>query len=90
LLSFSRQEERSFGKYFAPLLNIKIKAHTSQISCEIGPLEMGVDLIISGRWFLVQHLISFKGNEIQVKQHIWDPESIVSYDETLLDEEETV
>jgi hypothetical protein len=34
--------------------------------------------------------MSFEGNEIQVKQHICDPESIVSYDETLLDDEEAV
>jgi hypothetical protein len=34
--------------------------------------------------------MSFEGNEIQVKQHHCDPESIVSYDETLLDNEETV
>jgi hypothetical protein len=34
--------------------------------------------------------MSFKRNEIQVKQHHCDPESIISYDETLLDEEERV
>jgi hypothetical protein len=34
--------------------------------------------------------MSFEGNEIQVKQHFCNPESIMSYDETLLDEEETV
>jgi hypothetical protein len=38
----------------------------------------------------MEHLMSFKGNEIQVKQHLCDPESIISYDETLLDEEEMV
>jgi hypothetical protein len=30
------------------------------------------------------------GNEIQVKQYICDPESIVSYDETTLDDEGVV
>jgi hypothetical protein len=34
--------------------------------------------------------MSFKGNEIQVKQHICNPESIVSYDETVLDDKEMV
>jgi hypothetical protein len=38
----------------------------------------------------VEHPISFKGNEIQVKQHICDPESIISYDKTVLDDEESV
>jgi hypothetical protein len=38
----------------------------------------------------MKHPMSFEGNEIQVKQHICDPESIISYDETLLDEEEMV
>jgi hypothetical protein len=34
--------------------------------------------------------MSFEGNEIQVKQRICDPESIVSYDGTVLDDEEEV
>jgi hypothetical protein len=45
-LSFSGQEESLFGKYLAPFLNIRIEDHISQISCEIGPLEIWVDLII--------------------------------------------
>jgi hypothetical protein len=90
LLGFSEQQETTFGKYFAPLINLRIAKHVSQISCEIGPLEKGVDLIIPGGWFLVEHPMSFEGNEIQVKQHLCDPESIISYDETVLDDEETV
>jgi hypothetical protein len=90
LLGFSGQQETSFGKYFAPLINLRIEELVSQVSCEIGPLEKGVDLIIPGGWFLVEHSMSFEGNEIQVKQHHCDPESIISYNETLLDEEETV
>jgi hypothetical protein len=39
---------------------------------------------------MVEHLMSFKRNEIQVKQHICDSESIISYDETLLNDEEMV
>jgi hypothetical protein len=34
--------------------------------------------------------MSFEGNEIQVKQYLCYPESIISYDETVLDEEEAV
>jgi hypothetical protein len=34
--------------------------------------------------------MSFERNEIQVKKHLCDPESIISYDETILDEEEMV
>jgi hypothetical protein len=90
LLGFSGQEENSFGKYFAPLIQLRIEDHISQISCEIGPLEIGVDLIILGGWFMVEHPMSFEGNEIQVKQPLFDPESIISYDETVLDDEETV
>jgi hypothetical protein len=43
LLGYSGQEELSFGKYFAPLLNIIIEEHRSQVLCEIGPLEKGTD-----------------------------------------------
>jgi hypothetical protein len=41
LLGFLGQEETFIGKYFTPLLNIKIEDQISQVSCEIGPLEMG-------------------------------------------------
>jgi hypothetical protein len=46
LLGFSKQEDISFGKYFAPLINLRIEDHVSQISFEIGPLEIGINLII--------------------------------------------
>jgi hypothetical protein len=48
LVGFSGQEDTSFGKYFVPLIDLRIEDHISQISCEIGPLEIGVDLIIPG------------------------------------------
>jgi hypothetical protein len=48
LLGFSGQQETAFGKYFAPLINLRIEDHVSQVSCEIGPQEKGVDLIIPG------------------------------------------
>jgi hypothetical protein len=48
LLGFSGQEETLFGKYFTPVIELRIEDHISQISCEIGPLEIGVDLIIPG------------------------------------------
>jgi hypothetical protein len=53
-------------------------------------LEKGMDIIIPGEWFLVNHPMSFEGNGIQVKQYIYNPKSIISYDVTLLDEEDTV
>jgi hypothetical protein len=87
---FSGQEETSIGKYFTPLVNLRIEDHISPISCEIGPREIGVDLIIPGEWLMVEYPMSFEGNEIQVKQHICDPESIISYDETILDDEEAI
>jgi hypothetical protein len=67
LLGFSGQEETSYGKYFAPLINLRIVDHISQISYKISSLEIGVVLIIRGGWFMVEHPMSFKGNEIQVK-----------------------
>jgi hypothetical protein len=39
---------------------------------------------------MVEYPMSFEGNEILVKQHLCDPESIISYDETLLDDKEIV
>jgi hypothetical protein len=48
LVGFSGQEDTSFGKYFAPLINLKIEDHISHISCEIGPLEIEADLSIPG------------------------------------------
>jgi hypothetical protein len=42
LLGFSGQET-SFGKCFTPLIILRMEDHISQISCEIGPLEIGVD-----------------------------------------------
>jgi hypothetical protein len=60
LLGFAGQEEKSFGKYFAPLIQLRIEDHVSQISCEIGPLEIAVDLIIPGGWFMVEHPMRFR------------------------------
>jgi hypothetical protein len=39
---------------------------------------------------MVQHPISFEGNKIQGKQHLCDSESIILYNETILDKEEVV
>jgi hypothetical protein len=90
LVGFSGQVDISYGIYFTPLINLRIEDHISHISCEIGPLEIGIDLIISGELFRVDHRMSFEGNEIQVKQHLCDPETIILYDETLLDDEDMV
>jgi hypothetical protein len=90
LVGFSGQEDTLSGKYFVPLISLRIEEHVSQISSEIGLLEIGVDLIIPGGWFMVEHPIRFKGNEIQVKQRFYDPESIISCDETLLDDDKMV
>jgi hypothetical protein len=68
ILGFSGQEDTSFGKYFAPLINIRIEDYISHISCEIGPREIWVDLIIPRGWFMVEHVMSFEGNDIQVKK----------------------
>jgi hypothetical protein len=39
---------------------------------------------------MMEYPISVEGNEIQIKQLIYNPDSIISYDETRLDDEETV
>jgi hypothetical protein len=67
LLSFAREEETSFGKYFVAILNRRIEDHASQSFCEIALLDIGVHIIIPGREFVLEHPISFEGNEIHVK-----------------------
>jgi hypothetical protein len=39
---------------------------------------------------MVEHPMSFEGNGVQVKQRYCDPEAIISYEDSLLDEEEAV
>jgi hypothetical protein len=39
---------------------------------------------------MVEHSMSFKGNEIQVKHLFYDPELIISYDKTVWDDEEAM
>jgi hypothetical protein len=39
---------------------------------------------------MVEHPMSFEGNEIHVKKHICNAESIISYDKTVLDDEGVV
>jgi hypothetical protein len=46
LLCFSGQTETLFGKYFTPLLNIKVGDHVSQVFCAIGCLETEGNRII--------------------------------------------
>jgi hypothetical protein len=72
-----RKNERSFGKYFAPLWNIKIEDHISQVSSKIRPLVKGTDMNILRGWFIM-------------KQHISDTESKISYNKTVLDDEKVV
>jgi hypothetical protein len=37
-----------FGIYFTPLLIIKVVEYISQISCKVGLLEHGIDMIVLG------------------------------------------
>jgi hypothetical protein len=86
LLGFSGQEEKSFGKYIAPLLDLKVENHVSQISCD-RPFGKRDKHNYPRGWFMVEHPMPFEGNGIQVQQHICNPESIISYNESVLDED---
>ena len=67
---FSGQQDHTAGRYFAPFLTIIIGQHETNISAELGTLEEGIDLIIPGGWFLVEHPMTFKNGKIEVQQHI--------------------
>jgi hypothetical protein len=87
---FFRTRGKIIWEILCNFIGYKIRDRNSQISCEVGPVEKGIDIIILGGRFMVEHLITFKGNEIEVKQYICNPKSIILYDETLLDEEPMV
>ena len=85
VFGFSGQQEQSFGKTFTPYLILKIADHETTVSAEVGKLEPGIDLIIPGGWFLVEHPMSFDNNGITVHPHRCDTNE-VQYYETLLDD----
>ena len=70
VFGFSGQQDHTAGKYFAPFLTIIIGQHETNISAELGTLEEGIDLIIPGGWFLVEHPMTFENGKIEVQQHI--------------------
>jgi hypothetical protein len=42
-------------------------------------------MIVLGEWFKVEHLVSFENNGVTIYQYNCDNESIIAYNETLLD-----
>ena len=90
VFGFSGKQENDIGKPFTPFLSLTIGEHKTTISAELGQLEDGIDLIIPGGWFLVEHPMSFPENGIQVQQHLCQPNEEIIYDETLLEDEEAM
>ena len=90
VFGFSGKQENDIGKQFTPFLSLTIGEHKTTISAELGQLEDGIDLIIPGGWFLVEHPMSFHNNGIQVQQHLCQPNDEIIYDETLLEDEEAM
>ena len=90
VFGFSGKQEDNMGKQFAPLLLLKIGKHKTTISAELGQLENGIDLIIPGGWFMVEHPMSFENDDIRVHQHPCQMEDEISYDETVLEDEEAM
>ena len=82
--NFAGQTQPGIGKSFTPYLNIQIQTHQSTVSCELGTLEPGIQIIIPGGWFLVQHPQTFHQEAIQVVQNQCLDESIIEYDKTIL------
>src|SRR5437660_10309657 len=78
------------GRYFAPFLTIIIGQHETNISAELGTLEEGIDLIIPGGWFLVEHPMTLENGKIEVQQHICKKNEEITYDETLLEDKDTI
>src|SRR5205085_11557703 len=67
---FSGQQDHTAGRYFAPFLTIIIGQHETNISAELETREEGIDLIIPGRWFLVEHPMTFENGKIEDQKHI--------------------
>ena len=90
VFGFSGKQENDIGKQFTPFLSLTIGEHKTTISAELGQLEDGIDLIIPGGWFLVEHPMLFHNNDVQVQQHLCQPNDEIVYDETLLEDGEAM
>src|SRR6266849_699159 len=81
---FAGQKEASAGKAFTPHLQLSIGSHTMSISCELATLEPGIQLIILGGWFLVQHPITFHDHGVQIQAHECHSPPGIIYDDELI------
>jgi hypothetical protein len=88
VMGFASRPEDSAGKAFTPNLQLSIKNYTISISCELATLEPGIDIIIPGGWFIVQHPMSFDEGDIQVQKHDCHSPPGVIYDEDLIHDPE--
>ncbi len=85
---FAGQNEASAGKAFTPHLQLSIGTHTTSISCELATLEPGIQLIIPGGWFLVQHPVTFHEHSIQIQAHECHSPPGIIYDDELIHDPE--
>ena len=90
IYGFSGQRDESAGRRLAPFLTLKINQHESTISTELGTLEDGIDLIIPGGWFLVEHPMTFDKGKVKAQKHVCQPLEEITYDNTLLDDTEAI
>jgi hypothetical protein len=85
---FAGHPEGSAGKAFTPNLLLSIKNYTTTVLCELATLEPEIDIIIPGRWFMLQHRLSFDEGDIQVGKHECHSPPGVIYDENLIHDPE--
>jgi len=88
ITGFAGLTEASAGKAFTPHLQLTIGHHTTSISCELATLEPGIQVIIPGGWFLIQHPLTFHEGEIQVREHKCHSPPGIIYDEELIHDPE--
>src|SRR5437588_3260836 len=88
IFGFSGEQNQFIGSQFTPFLLLKIGEHQTLISAELGNLENGIDIIIPGGWFLIQHPTTFELEGIQIKEDHYDITEDLEYDQTVLDDPE--
>src|SRR5437588_4086489 len=84
VFGFSGQQDCTAGRYFVPFLTIIIGQYETNMSAELGTLEEGINLIIPGGWFIVEHPITFENGKIKVQKHIGQNNVVITYEDTLL------
>ena len=66
VFGFSGNQENNIRKQFTPFLPLTVENHETTISAQLGQLEDGIDLIIPGGWFMIEHPMSLENEGIRV------------------------